>query len=389
MNGIVGVLIRFTVLALVVIFRKKIHNEGIKSFLVHLDTRGWKLLSEGFIIGLLSFSLYPLLVVLFGFGTISYKFVSTNLILNNFLTQLFVMLMVALLEESIMRGYMLQRLMHKYSIRKAIIISTLIFALPHLLSYSASSSFFIGFINVSLVAVLWSIVIIKTNSLMFAVGFHWAWNIAQKLLLDKTLFNFDFQNNFFTGGSRTPETSILTVGILGIFGLYIGLRFRKLKLKKPDIIVNEGIIVKYSIKNIIKKATILIGAIIGLIISAILLLNIFSVKDNVNIAFENDKDIIGVWKSVDLINNIEDFTTETGLKYENLFFKGFNISEGGMTDSYFTWTKGFIINKSYETASKYLIKTVGNSKYLIFEWKLGDYKYFHKNPQYYVLKKAD
>jgi len=86
------------------------------------------------------------------------------------------------------------------------------------------------------------------------------------------------------------------------------------------------------------------GGIIGVIILAVLMLNIFSVKDDVNIAFENDKHLIGVWKSVDLINNIDEFTPKTGLENEELFFKGLNINEGGRTDSYFTWTKGFIIN---------------------------------------------
>jgi len=227
-------------LVLVVIFRKKIHNEGIKSFLVHLDTRGWKLVVEGFIIGLLSYSLYSLLVVFFGFGTILYKFGNVNIALNIFLTQLFVFLMVALLEESIMRGYILQKLMYRYSISKAITISALIFGVPHLFNYSASSSFFIGFINVIGVAVLWSIVIIKTNSLMFALGFQWSWNLVQKLLLDRTLFNFDFQNNFFTGEARTPETSIFVLAILVLFGLYIGLRFKNFKLSKPSLLLTKA-----------------------------------------------------------------------------------------------------------------------------------------------------
>ena len=51
------------------------------------------------------------------------------------------------------------------------------------------------------------------------------------------------------------------------------------------------------------------------------------------------------------------------------------------------WTKDFIINKNRQTTSNYVVKSKNDDKYLIVDWKSGDYTFGGKIYGCYVFKK--
>jgi bla regulator protein BlaR1 len=112
--------------------------------------------------------------------------------------------------------------------------------------------------------------------------------------------------------------------------------------------------------------------------------------DKVDYPFVNDPDVIGKWESVDFIDKIDAFHPETPNWQGDLYLKNLTFLDGGKVDGYkVTWTKGLVISKENQTASKYTIKNIDGSTYMFFEWKNGDYMFRGMDLQYYVLKKVN
>jgi len=110
--------------------------------------------------------------------------------------------------------------------------------------------------------------------------------------------------------------------------------------------------------------------------------------DRINYPFVNDEKIIGTWKSVDFVKEIDDFNPNMKKFTGSLYLKEMIFKEDGKTfKPFWTWTKGIIIHHGSITASKYVIKEIDGEEYMFFEWKSGDYVYRGMKPQYYVLKK--
>ena len=114
--------------------------------------------------------------------------------------------------------------------------------------------------------------------------------------------------------------------------------------------------------------------------------------DDVNLPFINDEDVIGKWEAVDCVSKIEDFSSKQNC--DNLCFKSVEfLPEGKLIQSYMDekwdhkWTKGYIINLLRTTVGKYQIKVINNTEYLFIEWKMGNYIYGGKDPDYYVFKR--
>ncbi|NIA16745.1 MAG: hypothetical protein GWO86_00175, partial [Planctomycetes bacterium] len=123
------------------------------------------------------------------------------------------------------------------------------------------------------------------------------------------------------------------------------------------------------------------------------------IVDKVDYPFINDREVLGVWKSVDFVNEIKDFKVGEKqwkgrggkLFLREMVFKknGKLISKNNKVPKGYlgTWTKGLVIyDNNTKTASKYTIKTIDGSAYMFYEWKSGDYTFRHQKPSYYVLK---
>lgn len=112
--------------------------------------------------------------------------------------------------------------------------------------------------------------------------------------------------------------------------------------------------------------------------------------DNIDLPFENDESVIGTWKSVDFVIEIDQFKVESKFWGEDLFLDKLVFEPNGTFDvRYLTWTKGFVMHKGDKTASTYLIKNIDGETYMFYEWKSGDYIFRNMKPYYYVLKKEE
>lgn len=221
----------FILFAIILLIRKIVHKEGLKDFLIQFDKRAVRLFTEGFVLGTIGFLIYTIIAYLFGEGTYNYH---TNTLKNSLLLFLFNgigCLAVALFEESLFRGYILQKLLKRFNVIKSIIISSLIFGSLHLFAYSSNYYFWIGLINASIVGMLLSFIVIKTKSLMMAVGFHLTWNLTQHILfLDNNVsISFKIQEGLLSGTYKVPEGGLAVSIALLVISIYIFIKFRQEK----------------------------------------------------------------------------------------------------------------------------------------------------------------
>jgi len=232
LNGIVTGLFNWSLFGLLVLFRRAIHHEDIQSFLFHTDRRGKQLLAEGITAGTLSFAAYLLVLMLSGQGTLAVAwdtFYSTVALLG---TGGFGFLAVAVFEEALFRGYLLPKLL-KYSKSVAIGLLSVLFGIFHLTSYPANNLIWLGVLNVCLFGVVCSIAVIGSHSLMWAVGYHFAWNLTQSVLLMNqvdsvsTLLNLQVKEGFWAGASFTPESGMVVTAVWAAVGLYTFTRFHR------------------------------------------------------------------------------------------------------------------------------------------------------------------
>jgi len=112
-------------------------------------------------------------------------------------------------------------------------------------------------------------------------------------------------------------------------------------------------------------------------------------SDDTALPFVNDEAVLGKWRSVDFVQTPETFKPGVKSWGGDLFLKGATFLENGkMFEGWWNWTRGFVISKEQNTASKYLIEELGGKQYLFLQWKTGDYTRFRKTPWYYVLEKG-
>jgi membrane protease YdiL (CAAX protease family) len=85
-------------------------------------------------------------------------------------------ILAALAEEALFRGYPLQTLTRAKLAWLAILLTSLPFAAVHLRNPNVAAGF--TFINTALAGVWFAVAYLRTRSLWFPLGIHWAWNWA-------------------------------------------------------------------------------------------------------------------------------------------------------------------------------------------------------------------
>jgi hypothetical protein len=112
------------------------------------------------------------------------------------------------------------------------------------------------------------------------------------------------------------------------------------------------------------------------------------IVDKIDYPFVNDPQVIGTWKSVDFVREMEHFEADKKQWKGDLYLKELIFMPNGKTfKPWWTWTKGLVFHSGSKTASKYHIKEIDGSTYMFFEWKSGDYTIRYMKPFYYVLKR--
>jgi membrane protease YdiL (CAAX protease family) len=134
---------------------------------------------------------------------------------SNFSYGFLLFITVALSEEILCRGYILNNLMGTMNKYYALAISSVIFALMH--SFNSNLSWF-GMLNLFIAGILLGSTYIYTKNLWFPISFHLFWNFIQGCVFDynvsgldiNSIFKFDMPvKNSFNGGDFGFEGSWL------------------------------------------------------------------------------------------------------------------------------------------------------------------------------------
>ena len=135
-------------------------------------------------------------------------------------------------EEFAFRGYWLFVMARRVRFWWAALFLSVIFGVAHLGNHGENV---LGILQVVATGLLFCLMIRRTGTLWFAVGFHAAWDWAQTFFYgtpDSGLLGVDrFLNtsvqgpNWLTGGSAGPEGSVFAIVVLLLCALLVHLRF--------------------------------------------------------------------------------------------------------------------------------------------------------------------
>ena len=145
--------------------------------------RGWlRDLLVGSLLGVLSLMLAALVATAFrGFQFGVGSPVTSTAFLKTFFGSAVIFIFAAAAEEMLFRGYPLQTMMRALPFLAAVIPSSVLFASVHLDNPNVAWGF--TFINTTLAGFWLAVAYLRTRSLWFPLGLHWAWNWAMGALL--------------------------------------------------------------------------------------------------------------------------------------------------------------------------------------------------------------
>jgi len=208
--------------ALMAIYRKYIDKESFYNMGFSVKNRLFDFvlgLSIGAILMSLGF------VILIALGAL--EVISIHFNLPVFLASLILMILVAVHEEVITRGYLLNSLMGVTNKYVALSISSLLFGALHLMNPNISV---MSFINITLAGFLLGISYLHSKNLWFPMALHFSWNFFQGPILGFEVSGQEIQSlitqkisgyELITGGQFGFEGSIIAtiLMIITIFAL--------------------------------------------------------------------------------------------------------------------------------------------------------------------------
>lgn len=193
-----------------------------------LGKRFW----EGTVWGFAMLSAIPLILCLPGHFRIDSRALTGNAALRSALGWGAVFLAVSLGEELAFRGYLLFMVARQRRFWPAAIVMSLAFGAAHLGNHGENV---LGILQVVAIGLLFCLMIRRTGTLWFAIGFHAAWDWAETFFYgtpDSGLFgtgrllNSSVHGpNWLTGGVAGPEGSIFAFVIIGVCAALIHFRF--------------------------------------------------------------------------------------------------------------------------------------------------------------------
>jgi CAAX protease family protein len=140
-------------------------------------------------------------------------------------------LLVAFVEELLMRGYLLANLRTSTNRYFALFISGVVFAGAHSFNLHIS---LIGILNLFLMGMAFALYYMAKEDLWLPIGAHWIWNVAQGPLLGYNVSGREWPsiiahssegNELITGGQfgfegSLPATLVLSLGVAAAFVLF-------------------------------------------------------------------------------------------------------------------------------------------------------------------------
>lgn len=197
-------------------------NKSIKEVGFFKGINTGKNMLIGLSLGALSITLIFLSLMWSGEVTLKNSLKYPSVVKSIFLGAI-VFILVAINEEVLCRGYILNTLDIKNKPLRSSIICSCLFSIMHTLNPNVTV---VGLINIFLIGMLFSYMYIKTKNLSMSIGYHMSWNYFQG-----SVFGFpvsgqskfysiysikSIDKNVITGGKFGPEAGILATLIIVI-----------------------------------------------------------------------------------------------------------------------------------------------------------------------------
>ena len=123
---------------------------------------------------------------------------------------------VSIVEETLIRGYLLRNMMLSFNKYVALILSSVLFSLLHAGNPNTTN---LGLLNLFLAGVLLGVPYLYTKNLWLPIGLHLSWNLFQSLLG----FNVSGQNTYSIIELDYLAENAINGGAFGIEGSYLSI----------------------------------------------------------------------------------------------------------------------------------------------------------------------
>ncbi|MCT4665246.1 MAG: CPBP family intramembrane metalloprotease [Flavobacteriales bacterium] len=166
----------------------------------------------GILIGLIIMSLGYIILIQLN----EIFFIKIHFDLKELLVSISLFTVVALIEETLCRGYILKNLMTSFNKYIALIISSLLFALIHITNPSIS---LFSLFDLFLAGITLGLPYIYSKNLWFPIAMHLSWNLFQTLLG----FNVSGQDFYSIIEFGTNQENLMNGGGFGFEGSYLSI----------------------------------------------------------------------------------------------------------------------------------------------------------------------
>jgi membrane protease YdiL (CAAX protease family) len=229
----------------VVIARRFFDRRSVRSLGLHLDRQAWQDVLLGVGIGLLQTGLVFLLEAAFGWLKVigfAWQQQSAAAVLQSFLLWLGIFLAVGFYEELFSRGYQLQNLAEGLNTFWAVVLSSLVFGVVHLMNPNAS---WLSAVGITFSGVFLAYAYLRTRQLWLSIGLHIGWNLFLGPLFGFPVSGLDAYGlvllkvegpAVITGGEFGPEAGLVLLPALGLGAWLVWLvtRGRPERRTEPD-----------------------------------------------------------------------------------------------------------------------------------------------------------
>jgi len=161
-----------------------LHNKVFKR-----DLKNILLFIFGMVTAIITLSIFTVIL----YNNHSIELVHSNIELGtsirNIAICLFDYLGVAFFEETLFRCGIFECAAKKMSKTKAIFLSSVIFSAIHFIHYSKEANWYFAYINAFLIGIILVVIYLNTDSLMWPIGFHFAWNSFQRIMFTSKEFS--------------------------------------------------------------------------------------------------------------------------------------------------------------------------------------------------------
>lgn len=179
-----------------------------------------------------------LIIMLIGYFILIYFeeifFIKVNFDFNELIKSILLFTIVAIVEETLCRGYILKNIMSSFNKYIALISSSILFSLMH--AFNPNVDLFSLF-ALFLAGIVLGLSYIYTKNLWFPIAMHLSWNLFQTLVG----FNVSGQDTYSIIEFKINESNLINGGLFGFEGSYLSII--------AEIITIIGIGIYYSRKK--------------------------------------------------------------------------------------------------------------------------------------------